>query len=76
MHHFAWDDDDDVTWHVNHHGDFSGNVQFYNGMERFEVPFELMYELVGRKLISDQIAHLEDQTGYTYMRNLNYEAYK
>ena len=50
-------------WHINHNGDFSGNVEFIAPTgEHYGIPFEVLKEVVAQKVRNDRIAAIESST--------------
>lgn len=77
MHYFVWEGDEREI-HVNHNGDFYGNVWLNTGDfvysdndlvdgNTVKVPFELMLEIVGRYFQMKAISAIEDQNGTEFM---------
>lgn len=75
MHTMLIKDDNDLEWVVHHNGDFSGyllfscvdrrtstHVEFASELTA-HIPFDVVAEIVGRKVLRDQISALEDKTG-------------
>lgn len=64
-------------WTIHHNGDYSGNVKMIVSTEWIEkssepfwlvnIPFEVLEELVGQKMQSDQISKLEQMTGIEFL---------
>ena len=50
-------------WHINHNGDFSGDVEFIApNDQRYVIPFEVVLEVVASKVRQDRIYAIDSST--------------
>lgn len=64
-----------ISYYCNHNGDFSGDVDIYRARP-FEpppdqliatIPFTIMEELVGQKLMDEEISRLQAMSGKDFL---------
>lgn len=69
MHHSTVRDEDDITWYVLHNGDYSGDVILRRHLsdDEIRIPFRVMEEIVGSKLLADELDRLEQLRGREFL---------